>query len=60
MRPSRRLPSGRAASITQSIHASIGISLFPRHGTMADALINQADGAMYEAKRNRSGYSFAR
>jgi diguanylate cyclase (GGDEF)-like protein len=56
--PCHLVAGGR--SITQSIHASIGISLFPRHGTMADALINQADGAMYEAKRNRSGYSFAR
>ena len=47
-------------SISQSIHASIGISLFPKHGATAEILINQADGAMYEAKRNRSGYSFAR
>jgi diguanylate cyclase (GGDEF)-like protein len=46
-------------SISKSIHASIGISLFPKHGTTAEALITQADAAMYEAKRNRSGYSFA-
>jgi diguanylate cyclase (GGDEF)-like protein len=45
-------------SISQSIHASVGISLFPKPGTTAEALINQADGAMYEAKRNKLGYSF--
>ncbi|WP_257311960.1 GGDEF domain-containing protein [Geothrix fuzhouensis] len=47
-------------SISLSIHASIGISLFPNHGATVEALINQADSAMYEAKRNRSGDSFAR
>jgi len=46
--------------LTQCIHASIGISLFPKHGTTAEALIQQADSAMYEAKRNRSGFSFPR
>lgn len=46
-------------NISLSIHASIGISLFPNHGATAEALINQADSAMYEAKRNKSGYSFA-
>ena len=33
------------------IGASIGISLFPEHGFEADLLINKADSAMYEAKR---------
>ncbi|HEY5556005.1 diguanylate cyclase domain-containing protein [Acetobacterium sp.] len=33
------------------IGASIGISLFPEHGFEADMLINKADSAMYEAKR---------
>lgn len=47
-------------SISQCVHASIGISLFPNHGTTAEALINQADSAMYEAKRNKSGYAFAK
>lgn len=47
-------------SISHSIHASIGISLFPNHGATAEALINQADSAMYEAKRNGSGFSFAK
>jgi len=45
---------------SRSIRASIGISLFPNHGATAEALINQADAAMYEAKRNRSGFSFAK
>ncbi len=56
--PCRLVVDGR--TISQSIHASIGISLFPNHGTTAEALINQADGAMYEAKRNKSGFAFAR
>jgi len=46
-------------SITLRIHASIGISLFPNHGTTAEALIRQADSAMYEAKKAGSGYVFA-
>jgi len=33
------------------IGASIGISLFPEHGIGVDMLINKADSAMYEAKR---------
>jgi len=42
-----------------SIKASIGISIFPKHGTDADALIASADRAMYRAKQNKSGYAFA-
>jgi diguanylate cyclase (GGDEF)-like protein len=56
--PCQLVVGGR--SISQSIHASIGISLFPKHGVTAEALINQADSAMYEAKRTRSGYAFAK
>ena len=48
-----------AQSISLSIKASIGISLFPKHGTTPEMLINRADSAMYEAKRKKSGYSFA-
>lgn len=39
-----------------SVTASIGIAVYPRHGTTRDALIEQADRAMYLAKqkgRNR-------
>jgi len=42
------------------IGASIGISVFPKDGTTAAALIKRADGAMYGAKENKSGFAFAR
>jgi diguanylate cyclase (GGDEF)-like protein len=42
-----------------TVHASIGISIFPRDGTTAEALIKSADTAMYLAKQSKSGYSFA-
>jgi diguanylate cyclase len=41
------------------IKASIGISVFPRNGATASALIKSADEAMYGAKENKSGYAFA-
>lgn len=41
------------------INPSIGISVFPKHGEFADALIKNADKAMYQAKRTKSGYAFA-
>jgi diguanylate cyclase (GGDEF)-like protein/PAS domain S-box-containing protein len=42
-----------------SVSPSIGISLFPRDGVTADALIKNADAAMYLAKaRGRSNYQF--
>ncbi|MBT8437200.1 MAG: diguanylate cyclase, partial [Gammaproteobacteria bacterium] len=31
--------------------ASIGISLYPEHGTTAEKLIRSADKAMYQVKR---------
>jgi diguanylate cyclase (GGDEF)-like protein len=46
--------------ISPSISPSIGISIFPKDGTTADALIKSSDKAMYRAKRTRSGYAFAR
>jgi diguanylate cyclase len=42
-----------------SVSASIGISVFPRDGATASALIRSADEAMYEAKMHKSGYAFA-
>jgi diguanylate cyclase (GGDEF)-like protein len=36
--------------------ASIGVTLFPDHGTDADTLIQRADVAMYLAKGNQTGY----
>jgi len=38
------------------IDASIGIALFPEHGSDALGLLQRADVAMYEAKRTRTGH----
>jgi diguanylate cyclase (GGDEF)-like protein len=46
--------------ITPTIKASIGISIFPKDGRTAEALVKSADAAMYRAKRTKSQYSFAR
>ena len=51
--------SVRDLNISPSIRASIGISIFPKDGTTADALVKSADKAMYRAKEAKSGYSFA-
>lgn len=45
--------------VDASVGASIGISIFPKDGTTADALVKKADEAMYRAKQTGSGYSFA-
>jgi diguanylate cyclase (GGDEF)-like protein len=45
--------------VDASVGASIGISIYPKHGTTADALVKKADEAMYRAKQPGSGYSFA-
>lgn len=47
----RRLPGAPALS------ASMGISLYPVHGTAAGDLLSAADGAMYRAKRDGKGRS---
>ncbi|MBL8270488.1 putative bifunctional diguanylate cyclase/phosphodiesterase [Steroidobacter sp.] len=39
------------------VSASIGVAHFPQHGGNADALLRNADIAMYVAKRNKSGYA---
>jgi diguanylate cyclase (GGDEF)-like protein len=41
------------------LEASIGISMFPKDGASAAALIKSADEAMYGAKKNKSGFAFA-
>lgn len=46
-------------SIDRIVTASIGISIFPKHGTTAETLVKSADNAMYVAKRSGTGYSFA-
>jgi diguanylate cyclase (GGDEF)-like protein len=38
-----------------SVGASIGVSVFPEHGTELDALLQKADNAMYQAKRGKLG-----
>ena len=42
-----------------NIGGSIGISMFPKDGIAADALLQSADRAMYQAKQDKSGYAFA-
>jgi diguanylate cyclase (GGDEF)-like protein len=49
----------RDISVNLSINASIGISIFPKDGTTAKALLDVADKAMYRAKQGKQGYSFA-
>lgn len=46
-------------TICLNITPSIGISLFPKDGRTAGALITQADAAMYRAKLAKSRYAFA-
>lgn len=46
-------------NVNPSIGASIGISIFPKNGVTAEALIKSADEAMYRAKKSKSGYAFA-
>ncbi|MEP6933500.1 MAG: GGDEF domain-containing protein [Nitrospirota bacterium] len=46
-------------TISPSIGACIGISIFPKNGATANTLIKRADEAMYLAKQRKSGYAFA-
>jgi len=41
------------------LKASIGIAVFPKDGTEVEAMITNADRAMYRTKKKRCGYSFA-
>jgi diguanylate cyclase len=45
--------------VNTCLEASVGISVFPKDGVSATALINRADEAMYGAKANKSGFAFA-
>ena len=41
-----------------TLHPSIGIALWPAHGTDADALLDNAGNAVSRARRQRCGYAF--
>jgi len=45
-------------SLPIGIEASIGIAIYPDHGQDAQTLIQRADVAMYDAKRDGCSYSF--
>jgi diguanylate cyclase (GGDEF)-like protein len=49
----------RDGNISVGVRASTGVALFPRDGTTADALVKNADAAMYRAKQAKSGVAFA-
>ena len=40
------------------MRASVGIALWPGDGDNGDDLLRNADRAMYQAKRQGSGYAF--
>ena len=48
-------PPFRLDEFNLEVQASIGIAIFPDHGTTADGLIKHADIAMYFAKGRNSG-----
>jgi len=50
-------PTFDLAGHPATLGAAIGIAEFPGAATDADALIKQADAAMYQAKRAGSGYA---
>ena len=40
------------------VNASLGIATFPRHAEDADTLLKRAEVAMYDAKKNQSGFAW--
>ena len=50
----------RVGARTIDLNCSIGIALYPNHGSTSEALIKAADTAMYDVKRaGKDGHSFA-
>jgi diguanylate cyclase (GGDEF)-like protein len=49
----------KVGTLTLNVRPSIGIAMSPADGTTTDALMEAADAAMYEAKRDQSSFSFA-
>ena len=45
------------AGLSLQVRASVGVAVFPEHGTTADELLRLADIAMYRAKQTRTGLS---
>lgn len=51
--------SAAGKNIHLCVSASLGIAMFPQHGTTAETLIKSADMAMYQAKGSKMRYAFA-
>jgi diguanylate cyclase (GGDEF)-like protein len=45
-------------ALNLTIRPSIGIATCPEHGVTPELLLKHADAAMYQAKRERTGYAF--
>lgn len=55
-----RAPIDLAPDVKGQVSASIGVSLFPHHGSEPDTLLRLADQAMYAAKRGgKNTYAFS-
>ena len=48
----------KVGALRLNVFPSIGIATCPEDGATADALLKNADAAMYHAKRHQSGYAF--
>ena len=55
LQKSLQLPFALSSGTTVEIGVSIGISLFPDHGSNSDELIQHADAALYQAKAEGRG-----